>query len=203
MPSLPSEYVIRRAEDADKLALSLILAAAFDQDPVARFCVRADARRKWAMRTGFKKALDLYFPHNLTFVINNETGVALWARHDQWRFSFWQECALLPLYVRICGINRFMRLSRGFNVMKSYHPAEPHYYLYLLGVHPAHQSQGLGSALLRPMLERCDREQMPAYLEATHPRNISFYQRHGFHVMKEFLFGSGGPLLSAMWRKPR
>ncbi|MEP6606361.1 MAG: GNAT family N-acetyltransferase [Nitrosospira sp.] len=109
---------------------------------------------------------------------------------------------LIPTYMRVCGINRFMRLSRGFDTMKSHHPVEPHYYLYLLGVTPDRQLHGLGSALLRTMLERCDREQMPAYLEASSPQNIPFYQRQGFRVIKEFQFGPGGPPLAAMWRKP-
>ena len=203
MPSLRSEPMIRRAERSDDLRLALTLAAAFDNDPVARFCVRTDARRHWAMQAGFKRALDLYRPYGLTFVANDGAGVALWARHDQWQLTFWQECSLIPLYVQVCGINRFMRLIRGFDVMESHHPAERHYYLYLLGVHPDHQSQGLGSALLRTVLERCDREQMPAYLEASNPRNISLYGRHGFRVIRELQFGPGGPYLAAMWREPR
>ena len=96
-----------------------------------------------------------------------------------------------------------MRLIRGFDALKSNHPVEPHYYLYLLGVRPDRQSHGLGSALLRTMLERCDREQMPAYLEASSPRNIPLYLRHGFRVIREFQFGPGGPLLAAMWREPQ
>ena len=192
MPSLRSEPIIRRAERSDDLRLALTLAAAFDDDPVARFCVRTDARRHWAMQAGFKRALDLYRPYGLTFVANDGAGVALWARHDQWQLTFWQECSLIPLYVRVCGINRFMRLIRGFDVMESHHLAERHYYLYLLGVHPDHQSQGLGSALLRTVLERCDREQMPAYLEASNPRNISLYGRHGFRVIRELQFGPVG-----------
>ncbi len=154
------------------------------------------------MRAGFKRALELYRPHSLTFIGGCGAGVALWARHDQWRFTFWQECALIPIYMRACGIRRFMRLGRGFDDMKSQHPIQPHYYLYLLGVHPGCQSQGLGAALLDVMLERCDQEQMPAYLEATNPRNISFYQRHGFRITTNFSFGPDGPPLTAMWRKP-
>lgn len=203
MPGLPSKHVVRQAQYFDAPMLTLTLAAAFENDPVANFCIRADAGRKRVMRAGFKRALDLYQPYGLTFIANNGAGTAVWTRHDQWQLTFWQECSLIPLYIRVCGINRFMRLSRGFDAMKSHHPVERHYYLYLLGVHPDYQSQGLGSALLCAMLERCDREQMPAYLEASSPRNIPFYQRHGFRVIRKFQFGPGGPPLAAMWREPQ
>ena len=35
---------------------------------------------------------------------------------------------------------------------------------------PELQGRGIGSALMQPVLERCDRDGMPAYLEATTPR---------------------------------
>ena len=208
MPSLPllplpAEPVIRQAKYGDGPTLALTLAAAFDNDPVVSFCVRTDARHHRAMQVGFKRALDLYQPYGFTFVANNGEGTALWARHDQWHLSFWQECSLIPLYMRVCGISRFMRLTRGLDALKSHHPVEPHYYLYLLGVQPHRQSQGLGSALLRVMLERCDREQMSAYLEASSPRNVPLYHRHGFRVIRELQFGPGGPPLAAMWREPK
>lgn len=203
VPSLPSEHVIRQAQPSETPILTRTLAAAFDNDPVAKFCIRTDAGREWAMRVGFKRALDVYQPYGLTFTANDGVGTAIWTRHDQWQLTFWQECSLIPLYMRVCGINRFMRLSRGFDTMKSHHPVERHYYLYLLGVHPDHQAQGLGSALLRVMLARCDREQMPAYLEASSPSNIPFHQRHGFRVIRKFQFGPGGPPLAAMWREPQ
>ncbi|SFM32406.1 Acetyltransferase (GNAT) family protein [Nitrosomonas nitrosa] len=203
MPSLPIEPMIHRAECTENSVLATTLAAAFDNDPVVRYCIRADSRRDWAMHAGFKRALDIYCFYGMTFTAMNGAGVALWARHDQWQLTFWQECMLIPLYVRICGIRRFMRLSRGFETMKWAHPVVPHYYLYMIGVHPDCQSQGLGAALLRVMLERCDREKMPAYLEATHPRNISFYRRHGFQVIRTLTFGPGGPPIAAMWREPQ
>jgi hypothetical protein len=34
--------------------------------------------------------------------------------------------------------------------------------------------------LLRPILERCENERLPAYLESTNPRNVPFYGSMGF-----------------------
>ena len=49
---------------------------------------------------------------------------------------------------------------------------------------------------------RCDRDGLPAYLEATTPRNRAFYEPHGFAVTEEFRLGQASPPLWRMWRKP-
>ena len=67
--------------------------------------------------------------------------------------------------------------------MASYHPKVPHWYLWMIGVDPRCQGKGHGSALLKHMLDRCDRERMPAYLESSTPKNVPLYERHGFEVV--------------------
>ena len=61
---------------------------------------------------------------------------------------------------------------------------------------------GLGAALLRPVLDRCDAEKIPAYLEASSPRNRALYERHGFEVTEEFAVGRGSPPVWRMWHAP-
>jgi ribosomal protein S18 acetylase RimI-like enzyme len=68
-------------------------------------------------------------------------------------------------------------------LMGQYHPKEPHWYLPLIGVDPSRQGRGLGSALLKAGLARCDADGLPAYLESSSPRNVPLYERHGFEVI--------------------
>jgi ribosomal protein S18 acetylase RimI-like enzyme len=82
------------------------------------------------------------------------------------------------------------------------HPREPHWHLPLIGVDPVHQHRGLGSALLRHALARCDREHLPAYLESSNPANIPLYERHGFRRMGVIQVGSS-PELVPMFRAAR
>ena len=81
------------------------------------------------------------------------------------------------------------------------HPSEPHWYLALLGVDPTRQGTGLGRALLTPVLEHCDRELEPAYLETQKPENLPFYDRFGFRVIDEVTV-PGSPPVWLMWRDP-
>ena len=61
---------------------------------------------------------------------------------------------------------------------------------------------GIGSALIAPVLEQCDRQGVLVYLESSKEVNIGFYQRHGFEVVREVQV-PGGPLLWPMLRTPR
>jgi hypothetical protein len=49
---------------------------------------------------------------------------------------------------------------------------------------------------------RCDRDGLPAYLEATTPRSVGLYRRHGFEVVTEIRVGSAPPIFP-MVRRPR
>ena len=86
--------------------------------------------------------------------------------------------------------------------MDKLHPEEPHWYLLGIGVDPHHQNEGLGSALMQHTLPKCDADGAIAYLESSNPRNVPFYQRHGFEVDHVLQIGSS-PTLTTMRREPR
>jgi GNAT superfamily N-acetyltransferase len=74
---------------------------------------------------------------------------------------------------------------RLFLEVEKQHLREPHWYLELLATDPLVQGRGLGSALLAPVLDRCDREGLAAYTETQKEDNVSWYGRAGFRVAGE------------------
>jgi GNAT superfamily N-acetyltransferase len=86
--------------------------------------------------------------------------------------------------------------------MQEHHAREPHWYLNVLSAEPSRQGQGLGTAVLSPVLERCDAEGVGAYLESTNPRNRTLYRRSGFVDRDEMVFADSPGMLS-MWRAPQ
>ena len=82
-------------------------------------------------------------------------------------------------------------------------PATEHWHLAAVGVSADRQGQGLGARLLTPMLARCDRLDVPAYLESSNPRNLAFYDRLGFRPIDEVETVDGAATLTLMWRRPR
>lgn len=83
------------------------------------------------------------------------------------------------------GLVRIMSAHRVLDERLARQIPEPNYYLSVLGVDPARQGQGIGSALMRPILDRCDQERLPASLATNLERNLRLYGRHGFRVVDE------------------
>ncbi len=66
------------------------------------------------------------------------------------------------------------------------------------GVEPDGEARG---TLLGHALALADRDGVPAYLESSNPRNIGYYERHGFEQLGRIQNGSS-PTLVPMLRKP-
>jgi GNAT superfamily N-acetyltransferase len=193
---------IRPAEESEHARVADALTHAFYDDPVMNWFFPDDSRRMGQLEGLFSFfGGEAWFPHELTYTTDAAAGAAAWVPPDKWRVSILEQLRMMPGFVSAIGWRDLPRSLRGFNMMESKHPHEPHYYLPAVGVRPEWQGKGLGSALLRPMLERCDRERSPAYLEATAPRNKACYERLGFEVTHELTFPKG-PTMFGMWREP-
>jgi len=104
-------------------------------------------------------------------------------------------------FVRVFGV-RMPRAIRLQSFLSGNHIQEPHYYIRYVGVTTLLQGQGLGTALLGPTLDRCDRERLPAYLEASSERSAAMYERSGFVHLGELQVPDGGPRIWPMRRPP-
>jgi GNAT superfamily N-acetyltransferase len=194
---------VRKAGVAEADALAAALARAFYDDPQMVWVLTDDAARLDLLRRGFAVFLrKLYLDHDETYTTDSVAGACIWEPPGTWKVGAGDQLRLLPFMARIYG-RLLPRVLRALMKLESNHPAEPHYYLPFVGVDPQWQGRGIGAALMRPMLERCDAEGVAAYLEASSPRNRMLYERHGFAVTEEFFLGPGSPPLWRMWRAPR
>jgi ribosomal protein S18 acetylase RimI-like enzyme len=82
-------------------------------------------------------------------------------------------------------------------------PVGPYMYLFSVGVLKAVRGTGLGRKLMVPMLEACDRESLPVFLESSNPENHGYYASLGFRTQEIYHFTKGAPPMEAMLRHPR
>jgi ribosomal protein S18 acetylase RimI-like enzyme len=186
----------RPATSADIPSVSRTLAAAFLDDPVFSYCYPDVAVRREILPRWFEIVTGANLRHGEIYTTDDVVAGAVWVPpggdDDEQMGAALGEIS--GKYART--------LFEIFERMDETHPHEPHHYLFLLGTRPGWQSRGIGSALMRPVLELCDRDAMPAYLEATSEANMRLYLRHGFEVTGEIKLPAG-PSMWPMWRTPK
>ena len=190
----------RRADRADLAGVARTLARAFHDDPVLSWVFPDAGSRVRVAERFFRLRVRGLLAQGETYTTDDLAGAACWAPPGRWESPRLETLAftlrLLPLLRR-----RAPLVARGWAKIEAEHPHEPHYYLALLGTDPEAQGRGVGSALLRPVLDDCDRNEIPAYLESSNERNLRFYARHGFRVTGAIALPEG-PRLWFMWRDP-
>jgi GNAT superfamily N-acetyltransferase len=199
----PDGHDIRLIRPDEIQAVADVLAEAFYDDPVMAWVFRDDAKRMRRLQDAFAFWTEhIWNPHGHCYAHERMAGASLWLPPNTWHLGLLAQLRLMPGMIATTR-GSIVRLMRLLNLMESKHPHDDHYYLALVGVAPAWQGRGFGAALMRPVLERCDADGLPAYLEASTERNRALYERHGFEVVEEIHAPGGGPPLWRMWRQPR
>ncbi|HET6448070.1 MAG TPA: GNAT family N-acetyltransferase [Conexibacter sp.] len=192
---------VRVAQPGESGALRVALGAAFFDDPIFGWLIGEGARRQTRLERYFAIQLAHTRADGCVWTADGLQGAALCMPPGQWR---------LPPRLMIANGRRFADVFRGrlpravglLAAIERRHLRGPHYYFANVGVMPAAQGRGLGSRLMRPTLDRCDEEGLPAYLEASSERNAALYERLGFRCVEVLRF-AGSPPLKLMVRPPQ
>lgn len=183
--------------------ISAVLAAAFDDDPVISHLLPPGIPQRRRRLTAFMRiGAAMALRRGTLYTTPGWTGGAAWLPPRHWKATPSDMARSMPAATFALG-TRVPRGIRTLNVLEGAHPTEPHWYLEAIGTHPDLRGTGLGRALIDPVLEICDRDGVPAYLESSKAANVSYYERFGFTVTGELTLPDDGPTLWPMWRDPR
>lgn len=171
-----------------------VLVTAFIADPVLRW-MYPDATGYLTLFPAFLRAF----------------GGKAFTSHTVWRIGEFEAVALwFPPHVEPDGDAVIAEVTQSvaseqhpdlfavLEQMERAHPTFPHWYLPWFGVEGARQGRGVGSELLRNCLDFVDQDHLPAYLESPNPRNLTFYERHGFEVAGVSQAGACPPVYSML-----
>ncbi len=182
---------------ADRERLLTSLELAFSADPVMRWfwpdpsSYRAHFRR-FALVIGGPA-----FDHGTAFSADDGRAVALWLPPG----ATIDDDALVEIMLGSVAPELLEDLSAFADVVREHHPEYEHWYLPITGVDPIAQGKGLGATLLREALAACDRDGLPAYLEASTVRSRALYERFGFRQVGVIQAGTS-PTTWSMLRDP-
>ena len=188
---MANDPVVRRATPSDVPELAGMLARAFVADPFFAYLAGDAPERGQRMRDGWGAILR-HASAGLaaTWTTDDLAGAALWIPPGRSASGVLDQLRMLPALGRLTGWGRLRAVSAALGALESRrrsHAPMPHWYLSALGVEPGRQGEGIGSALLAPVLQDADASAVPCYLETAVGRNVLLYERHGFDVVEELV----------------
>jgi ribosomal protein S18 acetylase RimI-like enzyme len=194
---------IVRLEDSRLGEASDVLARAFHDDPAWVWLI-PNARRRarllpWLFRVGFEvTAADVWATTGPVL------GAARWLQPGRPALRVGATLrALVTTPFRLGAATApFLAYGRAVEQLRVQAAPGFHWYLAGIGVDPAHQRRGIGSALLEPGLAGAARDRLPAVLLTNNEANLRFYEHNGFAVVREGETPEGGPRAWAMVRSP-
>eukprot|EP00633_Aureoumbra_lagunensis_P008227 CAMPEP_0197307294 /NCGR_PEP_ID=MMETSP0891-20130614/4899_1 /TAXON_ID=44058 ORGANISM="Aureoumbra lagunensis, Strain CCMP1510" /NCGR_SAMPLE_ID=MMETSP0891 /ASSEMBLY_ACC=CAM_ASM_000534 /LENGTH=218 /DNA_ID=CAMNT_0042790505 /DNA_START=207 /DNA_END=859 /DNA_ORIENTATION=+ len=175
--------------EKDVKSPSLALKSAFQEDPLIRAFFPDDEVYETKVHLLFEKQVEIMGALGMTYVVENSDGevkcAALWEPAQSPVWLYFYIFKFIAFLVWNFGFATARRLSKIFFDMEAQrHKRAPNaYHLAILGTSSDFQGRGAGSKALAPMLNRADAEKIPCYLESSNPKNVPFYERHGFKII--------------------
>ena len=185
------------ASDSELVAT---LCAAFATDPLYAWLQPHAGRREAMLRDVFAFVLRLGRERGEVHETQDARAVAVWTAPGVELVGEADAERYLDLLRGHIGDGRIGDAVTGMAAVERHRPATPHRTLHSVAVHPRAQGRGTGSALLRPVLDRCDAEGVAAFLDSSCERNLPFYGRLGFEVVAGMSLPGDGPVMRTLVR---
>ncbi len=198
---------IRTAGEDDRDTVVRLLDEAFQDDPVSGWVFPGEEYRRRTHHRLMGAFTDIVLADGWIDLTEDGAACALWLSvpgEEDTPQEPAEEAEDVPAQVREAVDPDNERVESIARLTEDIHPSGPaHAYLWMIGVAPERQGEGLGTALIASVLDRCDRDGLPAYLEASSERSKGLYERLGFACTGRVLHLPDGPRMWPMWREPR
>jgi ribosomal protein S18 acetylase RimI-like enzyme len=186
---------------------SEVVAASFFDYPMFTFYFPDPQHRTRYLPWYFKNVLNTALRYGEVYTTPEVSGVIFTLPPGHTRISIWeyiQNGFLLTAFV--LGFRNYKRSMECEDFVGATHAElmknRPHHYLWGLAVDPGQKAQGIGTALMRPLLVQANAEKMPIYLETHDEKNVRYYQRHGFNLLRTTYIPKHGLPIWCMLREP-
>jgi len=93
------------------------------------------------------------------------------------------------LALSVIGLSNIRKAMAREAQINKLHPKRPIYYLWFIGVDPLAQKKGVGTKLLKEIINEAKFKGRPIYLETSTLKNIPWYEKFGFTVYNKLDLG--------------
>jgi GNAT superfamily N-acetyltransferase len=151
---------VRKATDEEAGDLANVLALALFDDPPNLWAFPDVKRRREILPAFFHVFVEASLRQREAYTVEDLSAVCLWFLPG-WDMSE-DEASAFEGAIRTAAAEY---AESGpltiLGLMGRHHPTEPHFYLAFAGTIPDRQGRGIGSTLIKRVLDRCDDEHIP------------------------------------------
>lgn len=195
-----------RAGAPDVPRVAALLARAFHEDPLMVYGIPDPEARTRLLPKLIGLNVRYGCRYGMVYVTAAGDGAAIWLPPGRTRYTAWRMLRAgmfaAPLVVPWAAVGRLSGAEAYTARLHRRLAPREHWYLAQIGVEPERQGQGIGSALMRPMLDMFETDRVACYLETSKEANVPFYAHRGFVVVADGDAAAGGPHNWAMLRVP-
>ncbi|MFC4094840.1 GNAT family N-acetyltransferase [Euzebyella saccharophila] len=154
-----------------------ILSKSFEKNRSVNFVVGGKAARIPKLM-GY--CFDLGMEQGAVFLSDNSNAATILLFPEKKKTTIKSVMRDLKLALNVIGIERVLSVMKRESLLKERQPKNKFIHLWYIGVYPEESGKGVGSNLLREVIEFCFEKEKDIYLETSTERNINFYIQNGF-----------------------
>ncbi len=178
-----------KATYKDKDRVEDILAESFDDNQSVNYIVKRDKKRNQRIRKLMAYSFDICYLYGEVYLTEDKSGCALVLFPDKKKNSLKSILLDIKLIVSCIGISNIKKAMKRESKIKELQPKKLMYYLWFIGVDSNQQNVGIGSALIKEVIEAAHSNQRPVYLETSTLKNIPWYEKFGFKIYNQLDLG--------------
>jgi hypothetical protein len=180
---------MRKGDKSDKKIIVEILLQSFVDNKSINYIIKQDDKRISRIRELIEYSFEVCRLFGSVFINKQRNACALVLYPDKKRVSFKSVLLDAGLIFSATGVGNIFKAMKREAAIKKQHPKELLYYLWFIGVNPAEQNKGIGSALLKELIADSLSQKRVLCLETSVERNLPWYKKNGLAVYKVLDFG--------------
>lgn len=176
---------MKKAEYNDKDLIVDILTKSFETNQSVNYIVKQDSKRLSRIKSLMDYSFEVCYSFGDVFLSNDNKACALVLYPDKKKTTIKSVLLDAKLILSCVGLENIKKTLAREAIIKKIQPKEQMYYLWFIGVDPANQNTGIGSELLKELIEDSKLQERPIFLETSTLKNLPWYKKFGFNVYHE------------------
>ncbi len=176
---------MQKAKKNDKPLVIEILTKSFNSNSSVNYIIKQDRKREKRIRALMDYSFEVCSAFGDVFLSDDKKACALIVYPDKKKTTLKSILLDIKLIFQAVGLGNIGKTLKREKLITTIQPKVQMSYLWFIGVDPLSQGRGIGSNMLREIIDNSNSNNRPIYLETSTVKNLPWYEKFGFEVYNE------------------